>query len=160
MKRGFTLVELIFIIVAVGILASIAVPQFSKLKQNAEINTVFKTIDDVINTLPSVYVNMKNLQNKDPNDIKLAKMVSVTGDSWITNSDNQTIRYKQKSTQDIVRLTFYSNTCLLSIFINCDNWDQNLAKKKCKEKIDQMASGDSDLSVSGSVLSGNKLIDQ
>ena len=36
MRKGFTLVELIFVIVIVGILASVAVPKFLTTKKNAE----------------------------------------------------------------------------------------------------------------------------
>jgi prepilin-type N-terminal cleavage/methylation domain-containing protein len=37
MKKAFTLIELIFAIVIIGVLASVAVPQFSGLSQNSKI---------------------------------------------------------------------------------------------------------------------------
>ena len=44
MKRAFTMIELIFVIVVIGILASIAIPRFAATRDDAEITKAIATI--------------------------------------------------------------------------------------------------------------------
>lgn len=44
MKKAFTLIEIVFVIGVLGILAAIAVPKYQKLAINAEINQNFKVL--------------------------------------------------------------------------------------------------------------------
>lgn len=53
-KKGFTLIELIIVIAIIAILAAIAVPQFGKIRQKANVNTDIanaKTIHGAVSTL-------------------------------------------------------------------------------------------------------------
>jgi len=43
MKKAFTLIELIFAIVIIGVLAAVAVPQFSGLSDNSKIASELST---------------------------------------------------------------------------------------------------------------------
>ena len=47
MKKAFTLVELVFVIVIIGVLAAAAIPQFSKLTDNAKISAELSTAASV-----------------------------------------------------------------------------------------------------------------
>lgn len=42
MKKAFTILELVFVIVILGILAAIALPKMSSSKDEAEVSKVFK----------------------------------------------------------------------------------------------------------------------
>jgi len=55
MKKAFTLVELIFVIVIIGVLAAAAIPQFSKLTDNAKISTELSTASSVQAALEAVH---------------------------------------------------------------------------------------------------------
>lgn len=55
MKKAFTLVELIFVIVIIGVLAAVAVPQFSKLTDNAKISAELSTASAVQTALEAVH---------------------------------------------------------------------------------------------------------
>ncbi len=50
-KAGFTMVELIFVIVIIGILASIAVPKFSGVTDNAKKSAEIATMSPVATAL-------------------------------------------------------------------------------------------------------------
>ena len=47
MNKAFTLVELIFVIVIIGVLSAVAIPQFTKLTDNAKISSELSTASSV-----------------------------------------------------------------------------------------------------------------
>jgi general secretion pathway protein G len=51
MKRAFTMIELVFVIVVIGILASIAIPRFAATRDDAEITKAIATIGAVKSSL-------------------------------------------------------------------------------------------------------------
>jgi len=55
MQRAFTLVELIFVIVIIGVLSAVAIPQFSKLTDNAKISAELSTASSVQAALEAVH---------------------------------------------------------------------------------------------------------
>lgn len=55
MKKAFTLVELIFVIVIIGVLAAVAVPKFSGLSDNAKISAEMQTASTVQAVIASAH---------------------------------------------------------------------------------------------------------
>ncbi len=55
MKSAFTMIELIFVIVIIGILASIAVPKFTHLTSNAKISTELATVSSLQTAIDSTH---------------------------------------------------------------------------------------------------------
>ncbi len=55
MKKAFTLVELIFVIVIIGVLAAVAVPKFTNLTDNAKISAELSTASAVQTALETVH---------------------------------------------------------------------------------------------------------
>ncbi|BCD67465.1 type II secretion system protein [Nitratiruptor sp. YY09-18] len=70
MKRAFTLIELLFVILAIGILASIAIPKFTGALNEAKLAEVKSTVTAVRSGL-QVYKNKHILlgQSPYPNDL-------------------------------------------------------------------------------------------
>ena len=56
MKKGFTMIELIFVIVILGILASVAIPRLAGTRTDAEIATTVANIRTLLSDLNSYYV--------------------------------------------------------------------------------------------------------
>ena len=56
MKKGFTMIELIFVIVILGILASVAIPRLAATRTDAEVATTVSNIRTLISDLSSYYV--------------------------------------------------------------------------------------------------------
>jgi len=62
-KKAFTLIELVFIIVIIGVLASIAVPKFNKMDDTAKINAEISGMREVENALEWVSASYKDILN-------------------------------------------------------------------------------------------------
>ena len=56
MKKGFTMIELIFVIVILGILASVAIPRLAGTRTDAEVSALAGNIRTLISDLSSYYV--------------------------------------------------------------------------------------------------------
>jgi len=62
-KKAFTLIELVFIIVIIGILASIALPKFNKMDDTAKINAEMGTMRAVISSFEVANAKYKDIVN-------------------------------------------------------------------------------------------------
>ena len=56
MKKGFTMIELIFVIVILGILASVAVPRLAATREDAEISATVANLRTLISDASAYYV--------------------------------------------------------------------------------------------------------
>ena len=56
MKKGFTMIELIFVIVILGILASVAIPRLTGTREDAEISAAIANLRTLISDAASYYV--------------------------------------------------------------------------------------------------------
>ena len=55
MKKGFTMIELIFVIVILGILASVAIPRLAGTREDAEISTAVANLRTLLSDAASYY---------------------------------------------------------------------------------------------------------
>lgn len=77
MKNGFSLLELIFAIVILGIIASFAVPKYLETKDSALVSTIKRDVNTAINSIQSYYL--------------LNQKIDKLSDSMNLNSVNWTI---------------------------------------------------------------------
>nr|WP_321317351.1 type II secretion system protein [uncultured Campylobacter sp.] len=55
MKKGFTMIELIFVIVILGILASVAIPRLAATREDAEISTAVANLRTLVSDASAYY---------------------------------------------------------------------------------------------------------
>lgn len=85
MKKGFTMIELIFVIVILGILAAVAIPKLAATRDDAEIAKTATNIQTLIADLGSYYTSQGEFNNdvkkmsnvKNPVDTKNGKCLEV-----------------------------------------------------------------------------------
>jgi len=137
-RSGFTLVELIFVIVIIGVLAAVAVPKFAGLKQNAEAASVIKVASDAYASIPSAYVNQVDLEGK--TITKISELVDISGKGWSVDTTDDKIMYftdlasgtNTVGTDDVVTLTLGDRNITLAI--DCTNFIDTKTQTKCTDK--------------------------
>ncbi len=128
MKRGFTLIELIFVIVIIGVLSAVAVPKFKNLKQNAEASSVLKVANDAYASVPAAYVNKVDME--DGKVASISDVVKTQGKGWKTDG-NSTYFETTEGNVSVVTLESNSTDRNVTITIDCSKFTDDTTEAKC-----------------------------
>ena len=90
MKKGFTMIELIFVIVILGILASVAIPRLAATRTDAEISATVANLRTLLNDVASYYAVKGSFTGAKWQDITNVPLLKLDGNNPIDDYNKAT----------------------------------------------------------------------
>jgi len=118
-KKAFTLLEMIFAIVVISVLASYAIPKFFNTTNDAKVSTLQRDITTVITSVQSYY--LVNLKIE-----KISDAVNLNSKTWEINDTS--ITYKEND-KECVKIELISSSDKDKIILTVDDSTGNICKK-------------------------------
>ena len=106
MKKSFSLIELIFIISVLGIIAAVAVPKLMDTRSNAVTTTIKQDIATITTSIQSYYMLNNGIE-------KISDSVNINPNTWIVN--DKKLEYKVNETTCVTIEITTSNKLVISI---------------------------------------------
>ena len=120
MKRAFSLIEIIFVIVILGIIVSFAAPKLMDTKDSALVSTLKRDVNTAINSIQSYY-----LLNQKIDDIKDA--INISDTNW----DIEKLKMSDKNS--CIELEVKKNQNIVSIDVQVDSAKDSTICKKIRD---------------------------
>lgn len=109
MKNGFSLLELIFVIVVMGIIASFAVPKYMDTRDQALASTIQRDIVTAINSFQSYYLINRKISN-------ISDVITLNTKNWAVSensmvfSDSDEPCVEIKIEDEKIKINLFENT--------------------------------------------------
>ena len=98
MRKGFTMIELIFVIVILGVLASVAIPRLAATRDDAEVAKAATNLTTAVSDITAYYTAKGKFESNAQSDF-----------SKITNALDKSGKLKVKGSKECVEVTLPTN---------------------------------------------------
>ena len=129
MKKGFTMIELIFVIVILGILASVAIPRLAGTRTDAEIATTVANLRILLSDLNSYYVVKGEFADAD--GVKWSEITNVYLEQAVNGNG-----YLMVGGERCIEVSVSNRTDVLPAYITFIKYPTNKDKGVCKEVLE------------------------
>ncbi|WP_457593310.1 type II secretion system protein [Hydrogenimonas sp.] len=113
MRRGFTMIELIFVIVILGILAAVAIPKLAATRDDAKISKGLSEVSTALNDFGSYYTARGSFADNLSDMTNVTNWNPATIDVNATGGGNDDTSYQVEDNGgglvNCVKFTFYSD---------------------------------------------------
>ena len=130
MKKAFTMIELIFVIVILGILASVAIPRLAGTRTDAEIATTVANLRTLLSDLNSYYV-VKGEFPQGSNGVKWSEITNVYLEQAVNGNG-----YLMAGGEKCIEVSVSNRTDVLPAYITFIKYPTNKDKGVCKEVLE------------------------
>lgn len=147
MKRAFTIIELIFVIIILGILAAIAIPKLNASRNQAQISKGLSNIKIAIND-----INSYMLANESLASISMMSNVASLENADLKNLNNNTmeVKYKLGNDEDCLSFVFVDRASALLFGLGFNNNSKALLENLAQAK-DALNKSPDDASLQGAL---------
>ena len=139
-RSGFTLIELVFVMVVIGILAAVALPKFKGLKDNAVVSNFVATYTNALQNAPAAYLNETELNGLSDRDVNITNLIKIPGFTWTQENQkgwrkaNDDMVYYYADSRKYMRF-YYRNNGVLEIFTYISGTNKDAIQQKLTKKL-------------------------
>ena len=152
MKKAFTMVELIFVIVIIGILAGVALPRFSATRDDAKISKLAMAIKTFQSELTAGIVSSNKIPQSKEELEKISNVIKESSNDYIIKViNNKTIEFiDTDSGTEICKILTINDTNISNVTL--DFSDGNGTSSICKGVRKLVADTSSNFVLAGNVV--------
>jgi len=160
MRAGFTMIELIFVIVIIGILASVAIPKLAATRDDAKISKMANAIQTAKSELAAKIIATNNIPNDESSKAARENLIKsysntiaeavISKDANVTNNDanTSTITFIDRdSTTGCKDLILHGSKATADVFLEIKSKGKGSVSSICKG-VDSLVP-DTNISVGG-----------
>ena len=106
MKKGFTMIELIFVIVILGVLASVAIPRLAATRDDAEVAKAATNLATAVSDI-TAYYTAKGSFSQTSDFTKITNALTKGGKLQMKGTDCVTVKLPQNTTNNTANVSSY-----------------------------------------------------
>ncbi len=112
MKKGFSLLELIFAIVVIGIIASFAIPKYLDTRDEAVASTIQRDLATATTSIQTYYLTNRSISD-------ITEAVQLNTNNWTL--DNSKLKITSNNANDCASLEIKDSQIVITISSEADN---------------------------------------